>query len=78
MGPLFLEGWRIAPINGIALILSFYLTMVITLVGTIILFGFARSLGPMVSKILLALSAIALFVFGIYQLWQGIMFLLEK
>ena len=77
MGPLFLEGWRIAPINGIALILSFYLTMVISLVGIIILFGFARNLGPMVSKFLLGLSSIALFAFGIYQLWQGIIILLE-
>ena len=76
LGPIFLEAWRIAPINGITLILSFYLTMVITLVGIIILFGFARNLGPMVSKILLALSAIALFVFGIYQLWQGIISLI--
>jgi threonine/homoserine/homoserine lactone efflux protein len=72
MGPLFFEGWKIAPINGIALIFSFYMTMIITLAGIIILFAFAQKLGPKVSKILLGLSAIFLLVFGIYQLWLGI------
>lgn len=75
MGPLFLEGWRVAPINGIVLVISFYLTMVLTLVGTILLFGLVRNFGPVVSRILLGLSSIALFVFGIYQLWQGIFIL---
>ena len=78
MGPLFLEGWRIAPINGITLILGFYVTMIITLVGIIILFGFARELGPKVSKILLGLSSIALFIFGFYQLAQGIIYYFES
>lgn len=72
MGPLFLEGWEIAPVNGIALIFGFYLTMVITLTGIIILFAFAQKLGPKVGKILIGLSAIFLFAFGIYQLWLGI------
>ena len=73
MGPLFLDGWRIAPINGIALIIGFYITIIITLVGIIILFAFARKLGPQVSKILVGVSSIVLFAFGIYQLWLGIM-----
>ena len=72
MGPLFLEGWRVAPINGISLIVGFYLTMIITLAGIIILFAFARKLGPKVSKGLIGLSALALFAFGIYQLSLGI------
>ncbi|MCD4693175.1 MAG: LysE family transporter [Calditrichales bacterium] len=77
MGPLFLEGWRIAPINGISLILGFYLTMILTLAGIIILFGFARKFGPKVSKILLGLSSIVLVVFGIYQLWLGIIYYVQ-
>ena len=72
MGPLFLEGWRIAPVNGIALIIGFYLTMIMTLIGIIITFAFARKLGPNVSKILLGFSSLALFAFVIYQLWLGI------
>lgn len=72
MGPLFLEGWRVAPINGISLIVGFYLTMIITLAGIIVLFAFASKLGPKVSKVLIGLSALALFAFGIYQLLVGI------
>jgi len=72
LGPLFLEGWKAAPVNGMALIFGFYITMVITLAGIIILFAFARKLGPTVSKTLIGLSAIVLFAFGIYQLGLGI------
>ena len=77
MGPLFLEGWRTEPSYGIALIIGFYLTMILSLAGIIILFGFARKLGPKVSKILLGISAIVLFAFGIYQLWLGIMYYVQ-
>lgn len=72
LGPLFLEGWKIAPLNGISLIIGFYLTMIITLAGIIMLFSFARKLGPAVSKVLIGISSLALFGFGIYQLWVGI------
>ena len=72
MGPLLLEGWQIAPINGISLIAGFYLTMIITLAGIITLFSFARRLGPAVSKSLIGLSSLALLSFGIYQLWIGV------
>lgn len=72
MGPLFMEGWDQTPLNGLALIIGFYGTIVITLAATIVLFGFARNLGPKVSKVLLGFSALALFIFGIYQLWIGI------
>ncbi len=72
MGPLFLEGWALAPANGIAMVIGFYLTMIITLLGIIFLFSFARKLGPKVTKILLGLSAVFLFAFGIYQLYLGL------
>ena len=72
MGPIFLKGWNIAPSNGIALIAGFYVTMVLTLIGLIMLFGFARRLGPQVSKIMIGLSALLLLAFGLYQLWVGV------
>lgn len=72
MGPIFLKAWNETPGNGVILLIAFYFTLVTTLAGTIILFGFARKLGPKVSKILLGISALALFAFGIYQLWIGI------
>ncbi len=72
MGPVFVEGWRKAPINGIAMITGFYLTIILILAGCIILFGFARKFGPNVSKNLIGISSIVLVAFGIYQLWSGI------
>ena len=77
LGPIFIEGWKLAPINGIAMIIGFYVTMILTLAGIIILFGFARKMGPKVSKILLGSSSIVLFVFGIYQLWLGINYFVQ-
>jgi len=74
MGPLFLEGWAENPVNAAALVSGFYLTMVAMLAFTIILFGFTRKLGPKISKGLIGLSALALFLFGLYQLWIGIQF----
>jgi len=72
MGPLFLEGWRAAPVNGIVLLVAFYGTMILCLTGIILLFSFARKLGPRVNRISLGLSALALACFGIYQFWLGI------
>ena len=72
MGPLFLKGYHESPINGIALLISFYITLILCLAGIIFLFAFSRRLGPRVSKNLIGLSVIALIGFGIYQLWMGI------
>jgi len=72
MGPMLLEGWRIEPINGIALVIGFYTTLMLTLAATIIIFAFARKLGPKISKLLLGISSIVLFLFGLYQLILGI------
>ena len=72
MGPLFLAGYREAPANGIALIVGFYGTMITCTIGIILLFAFARALGPRVNKITLGLSVLALACFGVYQLWLGL------
>ena len=72
MGPLFLKGYHESPINGIALLISFYITLILCLTGIIFLFAFSRRFGPRVNKILIGLSVIALIGFGVYQLWMGI------
>jgi len=72
MGPLFLKGYHESPINGIALLISFYVTLILCLAGIIFLFAFSRKLGPRVNKDLIGLSVIALIGFGVYQLWMGI------
>jgi threonine/homoserine/homoserine lactone efflux protein len=71
MGPLLLAGWRENPANGIALLVGFYGTMVISQAGIIMLFAAARNLGPQVSRVLLGVSALALACFGVYELWLG-------
>lgn len=71
MGPILLEGWRRSPANGIAMVAGFYATIVLTMAGIILLFGLARRFGSRVSRILIGLSALLLFAFGVYQLWLG-------
>jgi threonine/homoserine/homoserine lactone efflux protein len=71
MGPLLLKTWQTGAINGIALLVSFYISVVLTLIGIILLFSYARALGPRVNRALIGLSAIALAGFGIYQLGLG-------
>jgi threonine/homoserine/homoserine lactone efflux protein len=71
MGPLLLNAWRETPVDGIVLLVAFYATLVISLVGTIILFSTARNLGPRVSRVLIGISAIALACFAFYELWSG-------
>jgi threonine/homoserine/homoserine lactone efflux protein len=71
-GPILLEGWREIPALGIGFLTGFYSAMVASLAVLILLFGLAKRLGPKVNHILLGLSTIALFGFGLYQLWRGI------
>lgn len=71
-GPILLEGWRQMPLLGIGFLASFYGGFVVFLVVLVLFFALARTSGPLVVRGLLGLSAIALCVFGIYQLWTGL------
>jgi threonine/homoserine/homoserine lactone efflux protein len=71
-GPILLKGWRQTPTHGLSFVAGFYLTMILSLVLIIVGFGIARQLGPKINRALLGVSAIALFWFGLYQLWLGI------
>jgi threonine/homoserine/homoserine lactone efflux protein len=77
MGPLLLKGWRDAPANGITLLVGFYTTMIIVTLGIMLLFSFAKNLGPRVSRILVGISSIALAFFGVYLFWVGLSALLR-
>lgn len=70
-GPILLRGWRETPFNGAGFLLGFYITIILSLGAIIIIVGSARQLGPRVNRVLLGVSAVALFFFGLYQLWQG-------
>jgi threonine/homoserine/homoserine lactone efflux protein len=71
-GPILLTGWREAPANGMGFVAGFYVAMILSLVGIILLFSTARQLGPRVNRVLLLVSAVALVCFGLFQLWQGV------
>jgi threonine/homoserine/homoserine lactone efflux protein len=70
-GPILIKGWRETPIHGTGFLAGFYLTMVISLAVIIIVFGLASKLGPKVNRAMIGISAIALFLFGLIQLWKG-------
>ena len=72
MGPLFLKGYNEATVDGIVLIISFYVVLVVTQMGIILLFGLARNLGPKVTHITLGIASAALAGFGVYQILHGI------
>ncbi|HSG45415.1 MAG TPA: LysE family transporter [Anaerolineales bacterium] len=71
-GPILIRGWREAPFLGISFLVGFYLAIIGSLSAIIIIFGEAKELGPKVNRALLGISAVALFAFGIYQLWLGV------
>jgi threonine/homoserine/homoserine lactone efflux protein len=72
LGPIVLNGWHRSPATGIASILSFYATMIGTMILIIVLFAAARALGPKVRRHMVGLSSLGLAYLGFYQLWLGI------
>jgi threonine/homoserine/homoserine lactone efflux protein len=70
-GPILIRGWRETPVHGIVFLAGFYVTIVLSLAAIILVFGLARQLGPNVNRALIGVSALALFFFGVYQLWLG-------
>ena len=69
LGPLLLQAWQAAPAHGIALLVSFYVTMIASTAVILLPFAGARALGPRVGRAMLGVSAAALAAFGVYQLW---------
>jgi threonine/homoserine/homoserine lactone efflux protein len=72
LGPIVLSGWNRSPAMGIGLISAFYVSMIGTMIGMVILFSAAKTLGPRMRKVLIGLSSIGLAYLGLYQLWLGI------
>lgn len=72
-GPILVRGWRETPAHGMGFLAGFYAAMITATILLIVLFGAAGQLGPRVNRALLGLSVVALFGFGLYQLWQGLL-----
>ena len=71
MGPLCLEAWHRGPSNAVVLVAAFYGLMVVVSATIVLVFAMARSLGARLSRWCVAISAVALACFGLYQLWAG-------
>jgi threonine/homoserine/homoserine lactone efflux protein len=71
-GPTLLTAWRETPFNGVGFIAGFFASLILSLSVIVLAFGIAKQFGPKMNRALLGASAIALFCFGLYQLWQGI------
>jgi threonine/homoserine/homoserine lactone efflux protein len=70
-GPILIEGWRETPIFGITFLLGFYVTFVLGLMLIIFVFGTMQALRQKIRRVMVGISALALFGFGLYQLWLG-------
>lgn len=68
LGPKVLSAWAQSRSHAVALAVSFYATMILTLAMIILLFGAARFLGAHGRRRLQAMSAGALALLGIFQL----------
>jgi threonine/homoserine/homoserine lactone efflux protein len=71
LGPLLLQAWREAPAHAVALLASFYGTMMASTAVILIPFAGARALGPRVGRAMVGLSVLALAAFGLFQISAG-------
>lgn len=73
LGPATLSAWQRSPAQAVSLLLAFYLTMIVALAATIVLFGTTRLLGPRGRDLLVLVSAGALAALGVFQLVAGLL-----
>jgi len=69
--PIILTGWRETPGFGIGFIAGFFGTFICSLSILIIIFSTAGRIDNRVTRILMGLTAAALFIFGMYQVSVG-------
>lgn len=71
-GPILLAGWHESLASGVGFLAGFYITLISGLAAIVVLFGTAAKLGPKFNRAMLGISSIALFGFGLVQLWLGV------
>ncbi len=71
MGPMLIQQWRESPGQGIAFLAVFYGAMAALLTGQLLLFSFARRLGPKVARAGTWLGVVLLVVFGVLLILYG-------
>lgn len=71
-GPILLASWRETPSAGGSFLLGFYSAFILSLASIITVFGIMERFGLKFNRALIGVSAMALFSFGLYQLWLGV------
>ena len=71
-GPTVIQGWALDPALALAFVAGFYGVFVFSSAALVLVFAGARAFGPRVVRGLLALSSLALLLFGLYQAGQGL------
>ncbi len=74
--PIFLDGWRQSPISGLIFMGGFYGLLIGGNIFFITLFASARRLGNRLNRAFIGISALALLLFGLFQLGRGLVNLL--
>lgn len=70
-GPILVMAWQRSAGHAASFLLGFYGILVAGFIGFITLFALAKRLNPNINRLLSGLSALVLFGFGLYQIWQG-------
>ncbi|MBK8985597.1 MAG: LysE family transporter [Chloroflexi bacterium] len=70
-GPILITAWRQSPAWGASFLLGFYGTLIGGFIAFIALFAVTKRLDDRLSRVLSGVSALALLLFGLYQLWSG-------
>jgi threonine/homoserine/homoserine lactone efflux protein len=76
--PIILSGWRESPAFGISFIAGFFGTFVCSLASLIIIFSTAGRINNRATRILMCITAVALLIFGLYQVSVGIRDLMRR
>lgn len=71
-GPILLEAWQRSAGLGVGFIAGMYGTLVVGTALLIVIFATTRRMGPRVAQLLSAVSAVALLLFGLYQIWSAL------
>lgn len=70
-GPILIAAWRQSPLWGISFVAGFYGTLIGGFMAFVALFALAKDLDPRLSRLLSGVSALALLLFALYQLFTG-------
>jgi threonine/homoserine/homoserine lactone efflux protein len=76
-GPIFLSGWQKMPRYGVGFLVSFYTALIGGFIAFVAIFAFTGRLDERLNRALNGFAAIALMLFGLYQLFRGIIQIVE-